>query len=157
MCYNPVIWAREQKGFTLIEAGVVVLLMGVVFFSLHPFVKNIQLKTKQDRCVENLQALSIALRSYAIDNGNAMPDDIGQVFFKGYLKNEEAFDCPFSAHKGNAKDPDYLYEKVNDFWIKENKPLIYDKPGNHTDNADNILFSNGDIDSRSAMAEKPVE
>ena len=136
---------KRRKGFTIIESGVVILLIGVITFALFPFVKMVRRAAQEIRCVRNLQKISIALRVYALENEEAFPRDLSFIFTKGYVEHEKVFNCPFSSRKGNAKEPDYIYINKNEFKQSENTPLVYDKKENHPNGRVNILYINGDI------------
>ena len=136
---------KKRKGFTVIESGVVILLIGVISFALSPIVKMVRERAQELRCVRNLQKISTALRVYALENEEAFPRDLSFIFTKGYVEREKVFNCPFNSHKGNAKEPDYVYINKNDFKQSKNTPLVYDKKGNHPKGRVNVLYINGDI------------
>ena len=135
----------KNKGVTIIELGVVIALIGLITVLLSPLVKIARKKTCRIRCVNNLQKISLALREYALENDEKRPMELSLIYTQGYVDNEDIFDCPFSPHIGNAKDPDYIYVKEYDFNLAENPVIIYDKEGNHTDESLNALYLNGKI------------
>lgn len=136
---------KTKKGFTIIELGVVVLLIGGISLGLTPFVKNIRQRSRQVRCVHNLQSISLALRIYVNENDEILPSDLGVLFTKGYVEKEDIFDCPFTAHRGKAEEPDYIYNDRFDFKAQENIPIVYDKEGHYPGVSKNVLYLNGEI------------
>ncbi len=145
----------NNKGVTIIELGVVIVLIGLITALLFPFVKIIRSKTCEIRCVNNLQKISLAIREYALENNEIPPSDLSLIYTQGYVDDESIFDCPFSAHVGNTKVPDYNYKKLIDFNLSENPVIAYDKKNNHIDGSINVLYLNGEIISNyGTMADK---
>jgi len=136
---------NNKNGFTIIELGVVVLLIGIISFGLTPFVKKVQNKARQRKCVRNLGKISIALRIYALENEESTPSTMNSLAEKGYVESDSVFDCPFSPEKGNADMIEYVYPKKVDFRKAENIPIVYDQIGNHQDGSINVLYVNGEI------------
>ncbi|MDD5439022.1 MAG: type II secretion system protein [Candidatus Omnitrophica bacterium] len=147
---------RYRKGFTIIELGIVIFLIGAIIVALTPFIREAKRKTCAVRCIHNLQNIGLALRSYALAHDEAVPKDLSLLWTEGYLAKENSFDCPFTSHKGTAKEPDYIYDAHGDFRKPDNIPVVYDKPSNHPDKSFNVLYLNGDIEHQedSATAEK---
>jgi len=145
----------SKKGVTIIELSVVVLLIGIIGFALLPFVRVVRAKARQRVCVDNLRKISVALRVYALENNERLPQDLTILFTKGYVESERVFDCPFTGFKGNSKEPEYVYIKGLDFMSDKNKPIAYDKKDNHAGEMGNVLYLNGEVVHRNvgAMAE----
>lgn len=136
---------KRDKAFTIVEVSVVVLLIGIIAVGISPFVRHVRNKARQIRCVENLQKISLALRVYALDNDGKLPSDLSLIFTKGYVDSEKVFNCPFGAHRGTAKEPDYEYVRDADLYGAVNEPLIFDKEGSHRSGGANVLFTDGEI------------
>lgn len=136
---------NAKKGFTIIELGIVILLIGVLAFALSPLVRFIRYTAREIRCIRNLQNISLALRVYAIENNEELPKNLNALFVKGYVGKENVFDCPFSAHKGTARDPDYVYIEKRDLKNPDDQPLVYDAENKHPDGYINVLYIDGDI------------
>ena len=141
----------NKKGVTIIELGIVVTFIGLMVFLLSPFVRIIRRETHRVRCVHNLEKISLGIREYAIENNDAMPPELGTIYTQGYIDDERVFDCPFSSNIGNAKDPDYTYVNKLSFNISENPVIVYDKKENHTKEAINVLYLNGEILRKKAI------
>lgn len=144
----------ENKGVTIVELGVVIVLIGLITVLLSPFVKIIRSKACEIRCVNNLQRISLAIREYALENNERLPSDLSLIYTQGYVDNESIFDCPFSAHIGNAKVPDYNYRNLFDLNLSGNPVIAYDKKDNHIDGSINVLYLNGEIKSVSQLADE---
>jgi len=136
----------HRKGFTIIELGIVILLIAGVAFSLTPFVKVIQKKSRYIKCMNNLRKISLAVRIYALEHDGSLPGDLQELFLAGYIADEEVFDCPFSQTIGAAGEPEYIYIGAKKFTDEGNTPLVYDKEMNHPDGGMYVLFLNGEIE-----------
>ncbi|MFH1790831.1 MAG: type II secretion system protein [Candidatus Omnitrophota bacterium] len=136
-----------RKGFTILELGVVMALMAAMFYALMPFVKMVRERARHIRCVNNLQKISIGIREFYLENGEVQPSSLTLLFTRGYISDENVFDCPFSKTKGTAKEPDYEYNADYDFRMPDNMPIVYDKGRNHGNGMINVLYLNGDIKS----------
>ena len=147
----------ENKGVTIIELGVVIVLIGLITILLSPFVKIIRSKAYKIRCVNNLQKISLAIREYALENNEKLPSDLSLIYTQGYVDDESIFDCPFSARTGDAKIPEYNYKRLSDFNLSGNPVIAYDKKDNHIDGGINVLYLNGEIKSVSQLAGELVD
>jgi len=134
----------NKNGFTIIELGVVVVLIAVIVAGLTPFVKIVKRKTCNIICENNLQRISIALRVYAHENEGKAPKDLSFLYTKGYLDSEKVFDCPYLGGKGTAAKPDYDYIGEFDFGNPDNISIVYDRE-KHPDGTINVLYLNGEI------------
>ncbi len=76
---------NNNKAFTIVELGVVIVLFLLIARVLGPFVGNVRTRAMQVRCVNNLQKISIALRAFAYENDGKVPDDISLLLTRGYL------------------------------------------------------------------------
>lgn len=135
----------NKKAFTIIEVCVVFFLIWLMITGLKPYVKIVRMKARQVACERNLQKISLALRVYAYENDGKVPEDISFLITKGYINSERVFDCPYSPHKGTAKDPDYIYNPKFNFGDADNIPIVRDKDGNHPEGGANVLYLNGEI------------
>ena len=143
----------ESKGVTIIELGVVIVLIGLITVLLSPFIKIIRSKVYEIHCVNNLRKISLAIHEYALENDERLPSDLSLIYTQGYIDDESIFDCPFSAHTGDAKVPDYNYKRLSDFNLSGNPVIAYDKKDNHIDGGINVLYLNGEIKSVSQLGQ----
>jgi prepilin-type N-terminal cleavage/methylation domain-containing protein len=81
-------YKQKNKGVTILELLVVVLIIGALMFVLNPIVKHLQFVVKQQNCMDNLKSISLALRIYALENEHKGPEQIEVLVDKGYIKEE---------------------------------------------------------------------
>ncbi len=86
--------------------------------------------------IRNLNQISAALRIYASDSANRLPDDLGQLVEKEYLKAGEVFVIPGSGTKPPATAAeirrgqcDFLYFGKGRIFREPDLPVICSKPG----------------------------
>lgn len=105
---------HRRHGFTLIELLVVIAIIAILASILFPVFANAKERARQQRCLANLRQLSIAVLTYASDNGGRAPNprvciaypswegsggvgqqvypQRGQIF--PYVKNTTVYTCP---------------------------------------------------------------
>ena len=134
----------ENKGVTILELLVVILLIGGLIFLLNPLLKHIRFVIKQQQCMDNLKSMSLALRIYALENKHNMPDNLEELVEKGYIKEGTVF-CPFQEKK---EEIGYIYKKLASIDDVEDVPIIRDKKDCHPNGSINVLYSNGGIKNK---------
>lgn len=91
---------RNQKGFTLIELMVVILIIGILVAIAVPLYTKSQARAQESACKANLRTLMGSIAQYAAENGKN-PDSLDQLV-PDYLKSLPR--CPAG---GN-----YTYDKT---------------------------------------------
>ena len=67
---------RNQKGFTLVELMVVVLIIGILVAIAVPVYRSVQTKAAENACAANVRTLNGALEAYKANNDFAtLPND----------------------------------------------------------------------------------
>ena len=130
----------NKKGFTILELGIVIIFICILVYLLKPVVKHMHVIMRQQKCLNNLKEVSLALRIYAFENKEYMPRSLTELSEKGYL-HEKYLVCPFKKDQMQG----YAYKNKLKFNSKEDVPLVYDKKENHPDDKINVLYLNGDI------------
>lgn len=147
-------WERHGCAF-LVSMAVGTVLFG--FFLSGPCVASE--KARLISCRANLQQIWNALQAYASDNKNFLPPGNGAVGLNellrgGYLAEPVLFHCP--GRSGTAgkfqelteENCDYIYYGGGEQSYDRKGILLMDKPGNHPEWKYNILYYNGEIESR---------
>lgn len=111
---------RRQKGFTLIEIMVVVVIIGLLATLVLPRVLGRQEQAQIEKAKADIQALSSALKLYKLDNYNYPSTQQGLEA----LRREPGGDPPAN----NWKQGGYIERLPTDPW---GNPYQYLSPGQH--------------------------
>jgi len=76
---------QNQKGFTLVELMVVVVILGILVAIAVPIYNNVQDTAKANACKANQRTILGAIEVYKADNNGAAPADI-DALVGNYLK-----------------------------------------------------------------------
>ncbi len=106
---------NNQKGFTLVELMVVVVIIGILVAIAVPIYKNIQETAQANACKASQRTILSVIEVYKADNNGAAPANIKtDLVDKGYLKAVPQ--CP-----GDA-----THKTPTDFTISGECPLSID-------------------------------
>jgi len=78
--------ARTNKGFTLLEIMIVVVIIGFLAAIAIPAFLSVRNKAQSTRCVDNLRNISNAKDQWAIENMANSGDSVFQANITPYLK-----------------------------------------------------------------------
>jgi type II secretion system protein G len=109
---------RNNKGFTLVELMVVLLILGILVAIAIPIYNKTQDDAKKKACQSNLRTLDGAAAQYGAATGNYPTDPLNNVNFvgeNGYVKTKPT--CPaggvynYDATNGkfSCNVPDHVY------------------------------------------------
>jgi prepilin-type N-terminal cleavage/methylation domain-containing protein len=90
---------KNERGFTIMELLVVIVIIGVLAAIGVPAYKNMTDKARKTACQANQRAMSTAVGMYYVEQGK-YPDEIADTttaagdVLTPYLDNIDAFKCP---------------------------------------------------------------
>lgn len=111
---------RRQKGFTLIEIMVVIIILGMLAGLVLPRILGQEEKAKVEVAKTQIRALEGALDAYKLDNGFYPTTDQG---FDALIKKPESGRIPLKWREGGYLKPARI---PKDPWSKE---YVYISPG----------------------------
>jgi len=83
---------RNQKGFTLVELMVVVLIIGILVAIAIPLYTKSQENAQRNACKANLRTMMGSIAQYASENNGSYPSSLDDLQSGGYLKSVPT--CP---------------------------------------------------------------
>lgn len=83
---------RNQKGFTLMELMIVIVIIGVLAAIGVPAYRNYIDNAKKQTCAANRRTLATAVGLYMTENNGNVPDKVDDL--EGYMTNADAVKCP---------------------------------------------------------------
>ncbi len=82
---------RNQKGFTLLELMIVVVILSLASVFIYPGFRREIENREAKQMFETLKNISHAARSYKINNNGAYPTSLGALETGGYVVNSDYF------------------------------------------------------------------
>ncbi len=87
---------KNQKGFTLVELMVVVVIIGILVAIAVPVYRNVQTTAKIKANDANIKIIESAIQVYLAEGGTLDDLDINLLVTKGYLKEVPKYPDPDS-------------------------------------------------------------
>jgi prepilin-type N-terminal cleavage/methylation domain-containing protein len=145
---------RNKRAVTLIELVIVIVIFGITFASLTPFVNKMKERANIIKCSNNVRLISLALHMYAADHNEAFPGSLTELY-PDYIKNEKIFDCPAALFRGTVENTAYEYVTPLAESSDGNEAILYDRDGNHGKLGRNLVRVNGSVEWVRSLAGKP--
>lgn len=82
---------KSEKGFTLVELMVVVIILGILVAIAIPIFNNVTGDAKANVCASNIRTINGAINMYYANEGK-YPDDISDL--SPYIKDPDNLKCP---------------------------------------------------------------
>lgn len=133
----------KNKGVTLVELLLVIIVFVIVFILLTPLVNKAKDRANMIKCSNNIRLISLALHMYAADHNEDFPPDL-KTLYPDYIRDEKVFHCPAGGLAGTAQKPDYEYIAGLNESAGSATVILYDRDGNHKKGR-NILRVNGSV------------
>lgn len=87
-------FARSQKGFTLIEIMIVVLIIGILLAIAVPNFMQARKSSREKACVANLKQIDAAKEQWAMEKGKKDGDALVDAEVLAYIKGGAYPVCP---------------------------------------------------------------
>lgn len=96
---------KNQKGFTLVELMVVVVIIGILVAIAIPVYNNVQATAKENADKANIRIIQGAVQTYLLENDNEIPQGglkVDILIDTGYLK--DGLESPYGENYGYTID-----------------------------------------------------
>lgn len=110
---------KNQKGFTLVELMVVVVIIGILVAIAVPVYRNVQTTAKIKANDANIKIIESAIQVYLAEGGTLDDLDINLLVTKGYLKevpkypdSDERYSIEVNSSDGTYKIIGPVYEET---------------------------------------------
>jgi prepilin-type N-terminal cleavage/methylation domain-containing protein len=121
--YSTSIERRGPSGFTVVELLVVMAVAALLSAMLYPVFNSAREKAKQSACISNIKSISSAIKMYALDHNQKIPDRVegdnswaGTLKKSRYIESYAMFKCPNDTRDMLLPDPSFMGSK--DHWDK---------------------------------------
>lgn len=77
---------KQDKGFTLVELLIVIVILGILATVTVFAVRGITQRSQENACDVEKRALDTAVEAYFVDNNQVFPTSLAQLASGGYVK-----------------------------------------------------------------------
>jgi len=103
---------KNQKGFTLVELMVVVVIIGILVAIAVPVYRNVQTTAKIKANDANIKIIESAIQVYLAEGGTLDDLDINLLVTKGYLKEVPKYPDSDEEYSIEVNKSDGTYEII---------------------------------------------
>lgn len=142
---------KNSKGFTLVELLVVMAVIAILAGFLVPALGRSREQARRTNCMNNLKQIGLAISMYRLDNNDAYPSSLNDLYAADgskYIDNIDIFICPSSGN-GTPANPgvgDYAYTgNLLTPNALSTAPVAADSVATYHRNGKNQLFADGHV------------
>lgn len=136
---------KDNKGFTLVELLLVVVIVLIICVPLGPFIRESRNRLDKVMCANNLREIGLAMYIYAREHEGMFPPKLRTLYDEHYLSDARLLDCPATKTGGTLESPEYVYVSGSTVRSASLEPLVRDKDENHSQGGRNTLYVNGNV------------
>jgi prepilin-type N-terminal cleavage/methylation domain-containing protein len=137
--------SKDNKGFTLVELALVVVIVLMICIPLGPFIRESRNRLDKVVCANNLREIGLAMYIYAREHDGRFPPELRALYEEHYLSDTRLLDCPATKTGGTLESPEYVYAPGLTIRSASLEPLVRDKDKNHSRGGGNTLYVNGNV------------
>lgn len=138
-------YSKNNKGFTLVELALVIVIVLMVCVPLGPVIKKCRDRMDKVMCANNLRDIGLAMYIYAREHEGRFPAELRTLYDEHYLSDERILDCPATNTRGTLDSPEYVYAPGATVKSSSAEPLVRDEGKNHSQGWRNTLYVNGNV------------
>ena len=111
---------------------------------LLPALNSARERARRASCINNLKQIGTGILMYAQDHREKYPATLAELYREKYIVDKPVFHCP----SDDSSNDSYIYVGMvmnNGGSDASTTPILFDKPGIHSDNYVNVAFADGHV------------